>query len=140
MAPRAPGTFGTLLGWLVFIALEHALSRPIWLGVVVVAFVLGIWACGRTGRDLGVADHGAMVWDEIVAIWLVLIFTPANIIWQLAAFALFRLFDIAKPPPIGWLDRTIKGGLGVMLDDIVAALFALIVVLAADFTWEQWNA
>jgi phosphatidylglycerophosphatase A len=95
------------------------------------AFLLGIWACAITGRHLGVADHGGMVWDEIVAMWLVLIFTPASIAMWLVAFGLFRFFDILKPWPIRWFDRRLKNGFGVMFDDVLAAIYALLVMKGA---------
>ena len=90
-----------------------------------------MWACGKTGRALGVADDGAMVWDEIVAFMLVLVFTPALWQWQAGAFALFRLFDIVKPPPIRYFDRRLKNGFGVMFDDVLAAFYTLLVLAAA---------
>jgi len=135
LAPRAPGTFGTLFGWLLFdawLARWSAWNQP-WVIVVglVVAFAIGVVACHRTGADLGVADHGAMVWDEIVAIVLVLSLVPRTFWWQLAAFALFRLFDVTKPPPIRGFERRHKNGFGVMADDVIAAFFALLVLAVA---------
>ena len=91
-----------------------------------VPFVL--LAAERTGRTLGVPDHGGIVWDEMVAIWLVLAFTPATLGWQAVAVALFRFFDIVKPPPVRWADRSFKGGFGVMFDDISAAGYTLLVL------------
>ena len=85
-------------------------------------------ACGATGRALGVADHGAMVWDEVVAFALVLVFTPDGWLWQAGAFLLFRLFDILKPPPIHYFDRRLKSGFGVMFDDLLAAFYTLLVL------------
>ncbi len=102
-----------------------------WLGVLAALFALGVWACGRTGRALGVADHGGMVWDETVAFLLVLFFTPASLAWQAWAFLLFRLFDILKPPPIRYFDRKWKTGFGVMFDDLLAAGYALLVLAGA---------
>ena len=93
-------------------------------------FWIGVWACGRTGRALGVHDHGGMVFDETVAFLMVLFLTPPTLMWQAFAFLLFRLFDILKPPPIRYVDRKVKGGLGVMLDDLVAAFFALLCLAA----------
>ena len=92
------------------------------------------WATARTARDLGVPDHGGIVWDETVAFLLVLFFTPALAVWQVAAFVLFRVFDILKPPPIRHFDRTLKGGFGVMFDDLLAAGFTLL-CLAALKAW-----
>jgi phosphatidylglycerophosphatase A len=124
----APGTWGTLFGWASYVLLLQ--SQPEWLrlGAVGLAFALGVWACGRTGRDLGVADHGGMVWDEVAAFWLVLALVPDNLGTQLAAFGLFRLFDIVKPPPIRYFDATIKNGFGVMFDDTLAAGYTLLVM------------
>jgi phosphatidylglycerophosphatase A len=103
----------------------------VYLGGLAALFALGVWACDVTGRALGDADHGAMVWDETVAFLLVLFFTPVYSYWQAFAFLLFRLFDIAKPQPIRYYERTVKGGLGVMIDDIVAAFYTLLVLAAA---------
>lgn len=127
-----PGTFGTLLGWLSFNVLSlrwPAIFTPLnWAGIIVIGFLAGIWACAKTGRDLGIADHGGMVWDEVIAFWLVLLFiTPGSGWTQLGAFLLFRFFDMVKPPPINYFDRRFKGGFGVMFDDIVAAFFTLLV-------------
>ncbi len=129
LAPKAPGTVGTVLGlplyWLV-IALAPDLANQ--LVLILAAFLIGIWACAKTGRALGVADHGGMVWDEIVAFALVLLFTPPGGGWMALAFALFRLFDILKPWPIGYFDRRLKNGLGVMFDDLLAAGYAIAVL------------
>ena len=130
LAPRAPGTFGTLLGWALF-PLVRAPLADVGFGLLLAAcFLAGIVVCERTGRALGVADHGAIVWDEIVAIWLVLWLTPPTLAWQALAVALFRFFDIVKPPPIRWVDERTRGGFGVMLDDLLAAGYALFVLAA----------
>jgi phosphatidylglycerophosphatase A len=130
LSPVAPGTVGTLLAFPLYVVLAQWLA-PEWLVAAIVGFfALGVWACGRTGRDLGVADHGSMNWDEVVAFLGVLVFTPAGLAWQAAAFVAFRFFDIAKPPPIRSLDRSVKGGFGVMLDDVVAAAYAVAVLAA----------
>jgi phosphatidylglycerophosphatase A len=126
-APFAPGTFGTLLAWPAGWALGGAHAAVV-LGLVAALFLLGVWACGVTGRDLGVYDDGSMVWDEFVAFLLVLAIVPRELAWQAAAFVLFRAFDIAKPAPIRWFERRYQGGFGVMFDDLLAAgytLFAL---------------
>lgn len=124
LAPKAPGTFGTLIGFPLFLGIVHlsVFQQLLW---VIALFVLGVYFCQQTGLALGVSDHGAIVWDEIVAMMLVLIFTPQQWAWWLAAFVLFRLFDIWKPFPIRQCDAAVKGGLGVMLDDILAALYAI---------------
>jgi phosphatidylglycerophosphatase A len=131
LAPRAPGTAGTLLAWVLHWMLAFFLTAPTLLALLVPAFALGVWACARTGRALGAADHGAMVWDEIVAFMLVLVFTPTgNYAWQATGFVLFRVFDILKPPPIRYFDQTLKGGFGVMFDDLLAAFFTLLALAA----------
>ena len=134
LAPRAPGTAGTLLGlplfWLAT-AVSPELSTRI--AILIVAFLLGVWACGRTGQTLGVADHGGMVWDEIVAYALVLLFTPAGWLWIALAFALFRLFDILKPWPIRFADTHLKNGFGVMFDDLLAAGYAIAAIKGAQW-------
>ncbi len=131
LSPVMPGTMGTLFAWLSFAVLSsrwpHIFTPPAWAAIIAAGFLIGIWACGRTGRDMGVADHGSMVWDEIVAFWLVLLLvTPADTAAQVWAFLWFRFFDMVKPPPIGYFDRRLKGGFGVMWDDIVAAFYTLL--------------
>lgn len=126
LAPRAPGTVGTLLGLPLFWAVVAvAPDRPNQIILLIAAFLFGVWACARTGRALGVPDHGGIVWDEIVAFALVLLFTPPAWAWVAVAFALFRLFDILKPWPIRLADRRLKNGFGVMFDDLLAALYAI---------------
>ena len=122
----APGTAGTLLGWALGWLFLDDQAPGLQLAVLGLAFALGIWACGLTGRHLGVADHGAMVWDEVVAFLIVLAVLPKTLAWQAAGFVLFRAFDILKPPPIRWLERSLHGGLGVMADDLLAAGYTLL--------------
>lgn len=124
LLPRAPGTWGTLVAPPIF-ALAHFGGMIAELAVAALFFVIGIWASAIAGRALGVADHGGIVIDEIAAFLLVLAFTPATFAWWLIAFALFRAFDIFKPWPIRWADRNIKGGFGVMFDDLLAAGFSI---------------
>jgi phosphatidylglycerophosphatase A len=126
-APFAPGTFGTLLAWPVGWALGGA-HAGVALALVAALFLLGVWACGVTGRDLGVHDDGSMVWDEFVAFLLILLVLPRELAWQAAGFLLFRAFDIAKPPPIRWFERRFVGGFGVMFDDLLAAGYALLIL------------
>lgn len=129
LAPKAPGTVGTLLGLPLFWLISGAApDLPNQIILLIATFLLGIWACGRTGRTLGAADHGGMVWDEIVAFALVLLFTPAGWLWMALAFALFRLFDILKPWPIRLADTHFKSGFGVMFDDLLAALYAIAIL------------
>ena len=124
--PVAPGTAGTLVAFPIYWYLAERLTGVSLVFVLILAFILGVWACGKTGKALGVADHGGMVWDEILAFLLVLLFTPEGFSWYLLAFLLFRFFDIVKPPPIRYFDRAWHGGLGVMFDDILAAGYTLL--------------
>lgn len=125
LVPRAPGTAGTAVA-LPFAWLFWMLPGPGWhAAVLLLAALLGIYLCGESARRIGVHDHGGIVWDEFVGMWLTAFFLPATIAWLLIGFVLFRFFDIVKPWPIRWLDRRVHGGAGIMLDDIVAALFAI---------------
>jgi len=125
LVKKAPGTFGTLLGLPLFFLIAP-LQIYLQIAFIFILFLVGIYCCEKTGKALGVADHGSIVWDEIVAMMLVLTFTPIQWQWWLVAFALFRLFDIWKPVPIRQCDAKIKGGLGVMMDDILAAMYAIL--------------
>ncbi len=130
LAPKAPGTVGTL----VAVPLELALrSIGFWprVGVIAVLLVAGIWLCGESARRLGVHDHPGIVFDEIVGFLIAMLAAPAGWAWVVAGFALFRLFDIVKPWPIRELDHSIPGGAGIMLDDVVAGLFAAAALLGA---------
>jgi len=131
LAPVAPGTWGTLLALPIYWLVSPRLEPVEFLLMLVVLFALGVWACEMTGRAIGVSDHGGMVWDETVAFLLVLFFVPATLPWQAAAFLLFRLFDILKPPPIRYYDQKLKNGFGVMLDDLIAASYTLLVLAVA---------
>ena len=124
LAAKAPGTFGTLVAIPLFMALMVT-PEPVHFIVIALLFLAGIPICARTGRALGVPDHGGIVWDEIVAFMLVLEFTPFAWNWWLTAFVLFRLFDIWKPFPIRQFDVRLKGGFGVMFDDLLAAVYAI---------------
>ena len=125
LAKKAPGTIGTILG-LPFFWLMANQSILIQLSIISVLFVLGVYVCSITGKNLGVADHGGIVWDEIVAMMLVLTFTPLTALSWLVAFGLFRLFDIWKPFPIKQCDAKLKHGFGVMFDDLLAAIYAIL--------------
>lgn len=122
-APKAPGTFGTLAGLVLFLPLS-LLPLSWYLAWVAVAALLGIYLCGKTARDWQVHDHGGIVWDEFVGFWITMIAVPVTWYWLLIGFALFRLFDIWKPWPIRYCDRHIHGGFGIMIDDILAGVFA----------------
>jgi phosphatidylglycerophosphatase A len=131
LAPVAPGTFGTLVALPIAWLLHATGSDAIYLAATGLLFVAGVFAADAAARALGVADHGAIVIDEIVAFLVVLFFTPRTWLAQAAAFALFRLFDIVKPPPIREVDARMKGGVGVMLDDLLAAAYTLVVLAVA---------
>ena len=133
LSPVMPGTMGSLFAWFSFNIFSQRwpffFTPGHWFFIIVIGFFIGIWACKVTGKNLGVADHGSMVWDEIIAFWLVLLLaTPASAPAQSAAFLLFRFFDMLKPQPIRYFDRRFKGGFGVMWDDIVAAFFTLLTI------------
>jgi phosphatidylglycerophosphatase A len=129
LSPIAPGTIGTLFSWLSFVVLNHYLTPGQWIFLIFVGFVLGVGATGYTAKKLGCADPSAANLDEIIAFWLVMLFVmPATFATQLAAFLLFRFFDIVKPPPICTAERHFSGGVGIMFDDLVAAFFTLLVI------------
>ena len=131
LAPVAPGTFGTLPALPIAFVLYLLGVTGWWLAVLcVVLFFWGVRICSHTERELGIQDYGGIVWDEIVAMLLVLAFVPFRWKWWLAALVLFRVFDAVKPWPIKWFDARIHGGLGIMLDDIIAAFFTLFVLNA----------
>lgn len=132
LVPRAPGTAGALAGFALFWLLQQ--TAPAERAVLYAAlFAIGVWACQLTGRALRHHDHPAIVWDEVLAMSLVLEFTPAGYGWWVAAFVLFRFFDIVKPWPVSVPDRSGDGGLGVMLDDLIAAVYAVAVILLAAY-------
>lgn len=126
LSPYAPGTAGSLAALLPWLALRE-LPWPLHLLALALAFALGVWASARVIAMLGVDDPGFVVWDEFVGQWIALLpllWLAGGPSWIAAAFALFRLFDVCKPWPVSWADRTVKGGLGVMLDDAMAGSYA----------------
>lgn len=127
LAPRAPGTAGTLIAIPVYL-LMTGLGPTMYLLVTLFLLYIGIHLCQATAQRLGVHDHPAIVWDEIVGYLLTMVAVPLGWIWIVAGFVLFRLFDIWKPWPIGYFDRRVSGGLGIMFDDLLAALYASIVL------------
>jgi phosphatidylglycerophosphatase A len=134
LAPKAPGTFGTLGG---FVLAWLLVGTPVWAWSLwlSVSFVVGCWICDEAGRGLGVPDHGSIVWDEIVAFALVLLCMPLALWSWGAAFVLFRFFDILKPWPINLADARLKNGFGVMFDDFLAALYAIACLLGGPAVW-----
>jgi phosphatidylglycerophosphatase A len=127
LAPFAPGTFGTLAAIPLYLLLT-TLNWPMYAWLVFVAFVVGVRLCDVTGGRLGVHDYGGIVWDEFVGFWITLFLVSFS--WQnvIIGFILFRFFDIIKPWPIGWLDKKVSGGFGVMIDDVLAGIYALILM------------
>lgn len=139
LAPKAPGTVGTLWAWASYLVLDHWLTASQWGWVLLVGLVAGSWACTRTAQHLNIADPGAIVWDEVIAFWAVLwLAMPMGFTGQLVAFGLFRFFDAAKPGPVGWADRLFKirdgrapgwaQGFGILIDDVVAAFCTVLVI------------
>jgi phosphatidylglycerophosphatase A len=129
LAPKAPGTFGTLAAIPVFLLLTILMPTPLSYGVaVVVMSIAGIYICGKAADDVGVHDHPAIVWDEFVGFFITMFMVPVS--WQsiLVGFILFRIFDILKPWPISYIDKKMTGGLGIMFDDVLAGIFALIIM------------
>jgi phosphatidylglycerophosphatase A len=125
------GTWGTLLAAILWWPLQQTVPHGI-LGIaLLLGLVVGIWICGRTANSLGVADHVGIVWDEIIAFWLLMWAIPFNWVTLIVAFVLFRFFDVYKPFPIGWFDQNFKGGFGVMVDDLIAAFYAWLLMM----TW-----
>jgi phosphatidylglycerophosphatase A len=149
LSPKAPGTMGTLWAWAFFLVGNHFLSTENWLWLIGVSIVLGCWICGQVSEELGKKDFGGIVWDEIVAFWLLLVLTMPMTIWlQALAFGVFRFFDVAKPGPIGLIDRHFKHleggdnqtpssfkqmlwrGFGIIADDLAAAFLTYLVIVA----------
>jgi len=127
-SPKAPGTAGTLAA-VPFAWLIAQLPPAGHVGVLALALLLGVIACGRTARDLGVHDHGGIVWDEFVGYWITVALLPATLFWLVAGFVFFRVLDIWKPWPIRLADKSVQGGFGVMLDDVLAGVIAAVLLL-----------
>jgi phosphatidylglycerophosphatase A len=142
LSPKAPGTVGTLWAWVAFLALQPWMNDTRWALLIAASLPLGWWACTVTARDMGMADPGSIVWDEVLAFWLVLwLVTPAGWVDQLLAFGLFRFFDAVKPGPVGWADQLLHdrartgtpqgwrmAGWGILFDDLVAAACTLLLM------------
>ena len=142
LSPKAPGTVGTLWAWVAFLVLNRWLNDWHWAALIGGGTLVGWWACTVTARHMATPDPGAVVWDEILAFWLILwLIMPTGFVGQLIAFGLFRYFDAAKPGPVGWADQLFHGisaksdpqvwkkaGFGIMLDDLVAAACTLMVI------------
>lgn len=129
LSTRAPGTVGTAVAVLCYLPLAQ-LDWPLYLALTLVASLAGIGICGRTARDLGVHDHGGIVWDEFAGYWITMILAPPGWVWIVLGFVFFRVLDILKPWPIKWVDAHVEGGLGIMLDDVLAGIMAALCLQA----------
>jgi phosphatidylglycerophosphatase A len=134
LSPFAPGTMGTLVAVPFIFVLKSLGPTGFWIALLLL-FLLGIYLCESVSRKLGKHDHGGIVWDEMVGYWLSVAFVPMQWYWLLAAFLLFRFFDIVKPWPIRQLDQKVSGGFGIMIDDVVAALFTIIILAVLQNLW-----
>ena len=134
LSPKAPGTVGSLWGWASWLLIQHYLSLPAQAGIIAGGLLIGWWACTLTASHMGVSDPGSIVWDEVVAMWMIFfLIMPTSFSGQLMAFALFRFFDVVKPGPVAWADQLFKGfgwrgGLGIIWDDVVAAFCTLLTI------------
>ncbi len=134
LSPVAPGTMGTLVAIPFALILRNLTPLGFWVSLLLL-FVMGVWLCGHVSRKLGQHDHGGIVWDEMVGYWLTVAFVPLQWPWLLAAFVLFRIFDIFKPWPIRQLDENVSGGFGIMIDDILAAIYSMALLGLAQYLW-----
>ncbi len=130
LSPKAPGTAGTSVAVGLYLLLP-VMHWSLYLSFLLLTFAIGVWLCGKTSRDLEVKDPGGIVWDEFVGYWITMFMAPAGWTWIIAGFVLFRILDIFKPWPIKWADSSIKGGLGIMLDDVIAGIMAALCLQAA---------
>ena len=127
LAGFAPGTWGTMMAIPLYLLLLK-LPSIAYLGVCILAFVYGCWVCGKVAKELGVHDYKGIVWDEVLGYWLTMFMIPVSLKAVVLGFVLFRIFDIIKPPPIRWVDRHVHGGVGIMLDDVLAAVPAWLIL------------
>jgi len=127
--PKGPGTAGTAVAMVIYVLLPE-MGPVSQLALIVVSFAFGVWLCEKTSNDLGVHDHGGIVWDEFVGYWITMFMAPQAWFWPLVGFALFRVLDIFKPWPVNWADREVKGGMGIMLDDVLAGIMAALCIQA----------
>ena len=153
LSPVAPGTAGTLAGWVLYLLIDQVFvpTAAAWAALLVAGFFIGWWACTSTARALKVADPSAVVWDEIIAFWIILwCVMPVGVVGQAIAFGLFRVFDAVKRGPVGWADSLFKPkrgalpgwpqGFGIIFDDLVAAVLVLVVFFAGQWGWMSWQA
>ena len=134
LAPKAPGTFGTLAALPLYFLMMN-LSLPVFVAITLIITIVGFWICDIAAKDMQVHDHGAIVWDEVAGMLITMIAAPVGLLPLVVGFALFRFFDIFKPWPIKLLDRHVKGGFGIMIDDVLAGVFAAICLQAIHYFW-----
>lgn len=134
LAPKAPGTFGTLAALPLYFLMMN-LSLPVFVAITLIITIVGFWICDIAAKDMQVHDHGAIVWDEVAGMLITMIAAPVGLLPLVVGFALFRFFDIIKPWPIKLLDRHVKGGFGIMIDDVLAGVFAAICLQAIHYFW-----
>lgn len=134
LAPKAPGTFGTLAALPLYFIMMN-LSLPVFIAITLIITVVGFWICDIAAKDMQVHDHGAIVWDEVAGMLITMIAAPVGLLPLFVGFALFRFFDIIKPWPIKLLDRHVKGGFGIMIDDVLAGVFSAICLQAIHYFW-----
>jgi len=128
LSPKAPGTMGTLAAIPVYLLLATFMSLQVYLISVILCSIAGIWICGKASESFNGSDYPGIVWDEFCGYWITMSAVPVTWYWVLLGFCLFRLFDIWKPWPVSWADKTLKGGLGIMFDDVLAGLYALCII------------
>ncbi|TQV66954.1 phosphatidylglycerophosphatase A [Exilibacterium tricleocarpae] len=134
LSPRAPGTAGTLVAVPVYLLIQDW-SPMAYAALLLLTFAAGVYLCHRSAAILGVHDHPGIVWDEMVGLWITLFLAPSGWVWLLLGFVLFRFFDIVKPWPISWLDKNVHGGLGIMVDDVLAGIFAFLCLQLLAWGW-----
>ena len=134
LAAKAPGTFGTLAAVPLYL-LMCQLSLPVYLALTVFSVIIGVYICDKAAKDMQVHDHGAIVWDEVAGLLITMIAAPAGLTWLIVGFIFFRFFDIIKPWRIRWLDAKVHGGFGIMIDDVLAGIFAAICLQTAAYTF-----
>lgn len=125
ISPIMPGTCGTLVAIPLYLLMRN-LPLAIYIAIVIAGFLIGVWICDVTEKAIGVHDYSGIVWDEVIGYWITMFMAPTGWWWTIIGFILFRIFDIWKPWPVGWIDRHVHGGLGVMVDDVAAAIYAAI--------------
>lgn len=139
LMPFAPGTFGTIAALPLYFFMMH-LSPLVYALLTALTFIAGVYVCDKVAKDMGVHDYSGIVWDEIVGYFITMFLAPPGVLWMVLGFILFRIFDIWKPQPIRWVDEKVHGGLGIMLDDVLAALPACALLHAFSFMWGIYHA